>query len=48
MAIMGERGDGIVRHWGNVSDDWGSVDYGSGVVAGGLVDYRVETGKKVL
>lgn len=44
MSVMGKGGDGVVRHWSNVSYDWGSVDDRSGVVTGGLVDYRVETG----
>lgn len=44
MSMMGEGGDGVVRYWSDVSDDWGSVDYRGGVVARGLVDYCVETG----
>lgn len=43
MSMMGKGGDGVVRQWSNVSHDWGSVDYRSGVVARGLVDYCVET-----
>lgn len=42
MMSVRQGGDGVMRDGGGV-DHGCSVDYGGGVVAGGLVYYRVET-----